>query len=707
MRRLPFGCIALLILAFPSGLASQSTDSSRGQLFSTPAANGCGGSSIGALAGGDQQDHGFDLSNLDRSVSPCDNFFQFADGGWVKDHPIPSEYSRWGTFIILRNHNEDVLHEILEEASKDKNATPGSNWQKVGDYYASCMDEGEIESAGLKPLEPEFKKIAEIKDTATLEAEVARLQRAGVDAVFGFGSEPDFKNSSQVIAAAGQGGLGLPERDYYTRDGENDKKLRDAYVEHVTNMFKLLGDDESKAAAEARTVLSIETTLAKASMGRVDLRDPYKVYHKMAVASLHELTPKLSWQEFFQEIGAPPISEIDINQPDFFKEVNAALTAVPLEDWKTYLRWQLVHSVAEALPAKFVEENFDFYHRTLEGQKEMLARWRRCVEATDHQLGEALGQIYVQRVFPPEAKARALEMVKNLMGALRDDLSTLEWMGPATREQALKKLAAIQLKIGYPDKWRDYSGFRVDRGPYVENVQRGNDFQTSFDLSKIGKPTDRKLWGMTPPTVNAYYSALHNEIVFPAGILQPPFYDPNRDDAMNYGAIGAVIGHELTHGFDDQGAKFDADGNLKNWWTDEDLKNFQARGECIVKQFDAFNVEPGLNENGKLVEGESIADLGGLTISYRALQKTLEGKPAPAPVDGFTASQRFFLGWAQVWAGSTRPERMRVQVNTDPHPLERFRVNGPLSNIEAFAKAFSCGANSPMIRPEAQRCRIW
>jgi putative endopeptidase len=704
MRRLKIALLGILFLSISTAVSAQSLDSERTNPTAVaPSFAGCGG-----FTGNDTQAGlGFDLANLDRSVPPCDNFFQFADGGWVKNNPIPPEYSRWGSFTILRNHNEDILRDILEEASKDKNATPGSNWQKVGDYYASCMDESQIEAAGLKPLEAEFKQIAEIKDTATLQAEVARLQRAGADAVFGFGSEPDFKNSSQMIAAAGQGGLGLPDRDYYTRDSEKDKELREAYVQHVARIFKLLGDDEATAAAEAKTVLSIETTLAKASMQRVDLRDPDKVYHKMALASLHDLTPNLSWENFFKEIGAPSVSEIDINQPDFFKEVNAALVSIPLADWKTYLRWHLVHSVAPALPEKFVEENFDFYNRTLEGQKEMLPRWRRCVQSTDRQLGEALGQFYVQRAFPPEAKARALEMVRNLMAALREDLSTLDWMSAATRAQAIKKLDAMQLKIGYPDKWRDYSGFHVTRGPYVENVQNGNDFQTSYDLGKIGKPKDRKVWGMTPPTVNAYYNPLQNEIVFPAGILQPPFYDPNRDDAMNYGAMGAVIGHELTHGFDDQGAKFDADGNLKNWWTEEDLKNFQARGECIVKQFDSFEAEPGLHENGKLVEGESIADLGGLTISYKAFLKTLEGKPAPAPIDGFITDQRFFLGWAQVWAVSTRPERVRVLVHTDPHPLERFRVNAPVSNIPAFAKAFGCGADSPMVRPEAQRCRIW
>jgi putative endopeptidase len=703
MRLMRFVLVGVVLLGISMGAAAQTANSVRAGASFPPSLAGCGGFAGGADQGG----HGFDLANLDRSVSPCDDFFHFAAGGWIKNNPIPPAYSRWGSFTILHNNNEDVLHAILEEASKDKNATPGSNWQKVSDFYASCMDESQIESAGLKPLDAEFKRIADVKDIVTLQAEIARLQRTGVNAVFGFGSEPDFKNSAQMIAAVGQGGLGLPDRDYYTRVEDKDKKLRDAYLQHVTNMFKLLGDENATAAAEAKTVMSIETLLANASMHRVDLRDPDKVYHKMPVTKLHEIAPVVSWDSFFKEVGAPTVTEINVGQPDFFAAMNAALTSVPLADWKTYMRWHLIHSVALALPAKFVEENFNFYGATLEGQKEMVPRWRRCVQATDRQLGEALGQIYVQRAFPPEAKARALAMVKNLMAALHDDLSTLDWMGPATREQALKKLVAIQLKIGYPDKWRDYSGFHVERVAYVENVRRGNDFENAYDVGKIGKPMDRGEWNMTPPTVNAYYNPLRNEIVFPAGILQPPFYDANRDDAINYGAIGAVIGHELTHGFDDQGAKFDAQGNLKNWWTDEDLKNFQTRGDCIVKQFDGFVVEPGLNENGKLVEGESIADLGGLTIAYNALQKTFEGKPAPSPIDGFTADQRFFLGWAQVWEGSTRPERMRVIVNTDPHPVDWFRVNGPMSNIPAFAKAFGCSANSAMVRPEAQRCRIW
>jgi putative endopeptidase len=655
----------------------------------------------------DDQGHGFDLANLDRSVSPCDNFFEFADGGWIKANPIPADYSSWGTFSVLQEHNQDILHDILEEAAKDKSAKPGSNWQKIGDYYAACMDESSIESAGLNPLEPAFERIAAIHDAASLEAEIARLQRNGVDAIFAFGPQQDFKDSTREIAGIRQGGLGLPERDYYLRDDEQSKQLRDGYVQHVTNMFKLAGDDAATAAAEAKTVLDLETSLAKASMKRVDMRNPDKIYHLETVAELRELTPHFVWDDFFKEIGAPAVSEMNVGQPDFFREVDAALTTVPLVDWKTYLRWHLIHTSAPFLSEKFVDENFDFYIRTLTGAKELQPRWRRCVQATDRQLGEALGRYYVERAFPPAAKAKAQEMVRNLIAALRDDLKTLDWMSPETRQKAIEKLDAITPKIGYPDKWRDYSNFHVTRASFIGNGLRGEEFQNAYEMDKIGKPVDRNEWGMTPPTVNAYYRATMNEIVFPAGILQLPFYDTNRDDAMNYGGVGAVIGHEMTHGFDDSGAKFDAQGNLKNWWTPEDFKNFTVRGDCIAKQFDGYEVEPGLNENGKLVEGESIADLGGLTIALAAYRHSLAGKPTPPSIDGFTPEQRFFLAFAQIWEGSFRAEVARLRVHTDPHPLNRFRTNGPLSNMPAFATAWGCSAHSPMVRPATERCRIW
>ncbi len=713
-RRAGLALFAALVLLSPWPLSSQSSGSHSTAISAAAGAGGCapliaasgsGGGSPAAQAA--NATHGFDLANLDRSASPCDDFDKFATGGWVKNNPIPADQPAWDGFSKLVDANEQELHQILDDAAKDKSAQPGSNWQKIGDYYASCMDESQIETAGLKPLDPELQRIANIKDSAGLNAEIARLQRMGVNALFAFGSEQDLKDSTQVIAGAGQGGLGLPDRQYYVDDDDRSKQLRTGYVQHMTNMFKLMGDSDAAAAAEAKTVLDVETSLAKASKKREDLRDPEANYHRMPLAQLDSLTPHISWASYFKEIGAPALKDTDIGQPDFFKQADADLASIALADWKTYLRWHLIHDVAGALPAKFVDENFSFYSQTLTGAKQIPPRWKRCVRSTDRRLGEALGQYYVQRYFPPEAKASALAMVHNLMAALHDDLATLDWMSPATREQAIKKLAAINLKIGYPDKWRDYSAFKVDRGPYVENLLRGDSFEFARDLAKIGKPVDRNEWGMTPPTVNAYYNASMNEIVFPAGILQPPFFDPKADDALNYGGMGSVIGHEMTHGFDDEGSKFDAHGNLSNWWTAEDLKNFQARGECIAKQFSSFEIEPGLYGNGKLEEGESIADLGGLTISHAALEKALAGKPAPAPVDGFTAEQRFFLGWAQIWSANFRPEYARLIGKTDPHPLDQFRVNGPFSNIPAFAKAYGCGAESKMVRPEEQRCRIW
>jgi putative endopeptidase len=711
MRRVLRLWIVIFFVILPCGVSAQTADSRRTAFFADGSATGCEPSDDGGLlvfAGqGSQSSHGFDLANLDRSIKPCNDFFGFAEGGWTKNNPIPAAYSQWGTFNILHDHNEDVLHQILEEASKDTKAEPGSNWQKIGDFYASCMNEAQIEAAGTKPLDSEFARIAAIHDSASLQAEIAELQRQNINAALAFGSIVDPKDSTHRIALLFQGGLGLPERDYYAKEDEKSAQLRNSYVQHVTNIFKLLGDDDATAAAEAKATVAIETALAKASMEQVDLRDPDKIYHLMTMAQVGALTPHIGWNEFLQGVNSPTVVSIDVGQPDFLKEVDAALTSVPLGDWKSYLRWQLVHAVVAELPSKFVDEDFNFFGRQLTGSTELQPRWRRCVQAVDAHLGEALGQYYVQRNFPPEAKARATAMVKNIIAAMRADLSTLDWMSPATRQKAVEKLDAIEVKVGYPDKWRDYSKFKVERVGYVENARRGDEFDFAYDVAKIGKPVDRGEWVATPPTVDAYYRASMNDITFLAGILQPPFYDPNRDDAMNYGAMGAVIGHELTHGFDDQGAKFDPQGNLKNWWTPEDLKNFKERGDCIAKQFDGYEVEPGLHTNGKLVEGESIADFGGLTIAYAALQKSLEGKTLPAPIDGFTVDQRFFLGWAQIWAQNIRPELARMYVNVNPHPVARFRVNGPLSNMPAFAKAFECDAKSPMVRPTGQRCRIW
>ena len=647
---------------------------------------------------------GFDTASLDKTCKPCDDFYQFAMGGWIKSNPIPPEYSSWGTFTQLADKNQQHLRQILDDAVKAK-AAPGSNEQKIGDFYASCMDTTAIDAAGTKPIEPELERIREIKNLADLEAEAELLHTKGVGALFRFSSNQDSKDSTRVIGGAVQGGLGLPEREYYLKGDDKSKQLREAYTKHVAKMFELLGDPADKSASEAAIILKVETALATASMKNTDLRDPDKTYHKMMLADLKTLTPNFSWGAYFKAAGHPELKEINVGQPDFFRALDAQLTATPIDDWRTYLRWQLVNTAAPGLSEKFVAEDFDFRGKTLTGAKEIQPRWKRCVQATDRVLGEALGQVYVQKYFPPEAKARALEMVHNLIAALGDDLHTLPWMGPATRTEATAKLEAFAVKIGYTDNWRDYSALHIDRRSYAENQVRGAEFDFARRLNKIGKPVDRTEWGMTPPTVNAYNNSSMNEIVFPAGILQPPFYDPKADDAVNYGGMGAVIGHEITHGFDDHGSKFDGQGNLKDWWSPEDLKNFKARAACVSDQFDAYVVDGDLHENGRLVLGESIADLGGLTIAYAAYEKSLAGKPRPPDRDGFSPEQCFFLGWAQVWGANERIEYARLMANTNPHPLPRFRGNGPLSNMAEFAKAFGCKKGEAMVREQA--CKIW
>jgi putative endopeptidase len=650
--------------------------------------------------------HGVELSIMDKTCKPCEDFYHYASGEWLAKNPIPAAYPSWGRFNELAERNRELLHQILEASAANTKAAAGSNEQKIGDFYASCMDEKDIDAAGGKPLDAEFARINGIQNEKELQEEIARLQGMGVQALFSFGSTQDEKNSSQVIGGADQGGLGMPDRDYYTKTDDKSKQLRQQYEEHVAKMFTLAGDDGAKAASEAKSILELETKLADASLTRVELRDPEKTYHKMGRAELRTLTPNWSWENYFQEIGYTNIDSVDVSAPKFFEAMSVTLKETPLDTWKTYLRWHLVNSTAPYLSSSFVDEDFNFNGRILQGTKELLPRWKRCVTATDRRLGEALGQIYVQKYFPPEAKARALEMVNNLMAALHDDLQTLPWMSPETRKQALVKLAAFTRKIGYPDKWRDYSAYSVDRGPYVLNQMRGAQFNFKRELNKIGKPVDRTEWGMSPPTVNAYYNPEMNEIVFPAGILQPPFFDPNADDASNYGGMGAVIGHEMTHGFDDEGRKFDAQGNLKDWWTPEDAKNFDERALCVEKQFDSYVVQDDLHENGKLELGESIADLGGLNLAYRALQKAEKGK-TPAPIGGLTADQRFFLSYSQIWASNDRPEFERLMVNTNPHPLARFRAIASPSNMPEFSRAFDCKEGDPMARPAAARCVIW
>ncbi len=665
--------------------------------------------SFGLAAFAQTTSRGFDPANMcTTTCKACEDFYQYANGGWIARNEIPPAFSAWGITSPLREKNIATLHEILEAAAKNTSAPKGGNEQKIGAFYASCMEEAKIEAAGAAPLAKELAAIGKLKSSADLPAILAHFHQIGVPAIFGFGAGQDFKKSDSVIAVTGQGGLSLPDRDFYLKDDEKSKSTREAYVQHVTNMFKLLGDDADRAASEAQTVMTIETQLARVSLDRVSRRDASKQYHKMSPADLKTVMANFDWATYFKKVGAPKFTEINVAHPDFFKGVDQMLASVSINDWKSYLRWHLVHDAADALSTAFVNEDFNFYAKTLNGTKEIQPRWRRCVVATDNNLGEALGEVYVKKAFPPEAKARMKELVNNLIVALREDIPTLSWMTPPTQQAAIAKLNAFAVKIGYPDKWRDYSALKIERTSFIDNLLRSSEFERKRNLAKMGQPVDRTEWGMTPPTVNAYNNSLMNEIVFPAGILQPPYFDLTADDALNYGAIGAVIGHEMSHGFDDQGRKFDLQGNLKDWWTEGDAKNYTDRATCVEQQFSNFRVEEvGLNQNGKLVLGESIGDLGGLKIAWLAFQKSMQGKPRAADIDGFTPEQRFFLGWAQVWGRKQTPEAMRQQILTDPHPLGRFRVNGPLSNMPQFAEAFHCNMGDAMVRPPEKRCQVW
>ena len=648
-----------------------------------------------------------DPTNFDTSVKPADDFFRYANGGWMARNSIPADQPLWGSFSELQDQNYAVLRGILEQAANDKSAADGSPKQMIGDFYASGMDSAAIEAQGTKSLAEEFDRINSLTDGGALQSEIAHLQTVGIGAPFAFFANQDAKKSTDVVAHLSQSGLGLPDRDYYTKEDEHSKKLRDQYVDHVRKMFVLLGDDGATAAGEAATVMQIETDLAKASMTRVERRDPNATYHKMTLEGLSALAPDLAWKAYFTNVGLPEPGTIIVGMPEFMKKVDTLFSAVPIDKWKVYLRWHLINSTADYLNAAIVDEDFQFGGAVLTGVTEMRPRWKRILEATNRALGDDLGQLYVAKTFTPEAKARAREMVMNLKAALHNRISKLEWMGDSTKEQAFKKLDAFGIKIGYPDTWRDYSALKIRRGPYVQNVLAARRFEFNRNLQKIGKPVDKTEWRMTPPTVNASYNSGMNDITFPAGILQPPFYDPKADDAVNYGGMGAVIGHEMTHGFDDQGRKFDAAGNLTDWWKPGDAENFVSRASMVEKQFSGFTMLDTLHVNGKLTLGENIADLGGLKIAYDAFEKTLEGKPRPEKIDGLTPEQRFFLAWAQIWRVNIRPEAARLRLNTDSHAPGRFRCNGPLSNMKEFLEAFDVSDGSPMARPVDMRARIW
>ncbi|HEX3101706.1 MAG TPA: M13 family metallopeptidase, partial [Pyrinomonadaceae bacterium] len=640
----------------------------------------------------------------DRSADACDDFFQFANGTWVKNTSIPPSQSSWGSFQMLRDSNLDVVHDILEGAAKE-NAPAGSGLRLIGDYYASCMDEATIEAAGTKPLDATFKTIDSMKTSADVQSEVARLHNLGVGVMFRLGGGPDQKNTNMVIVNAGQGGLSLPNRDYYTKDDAKSAEIRGKFVDHVTNMFKLLGETPGQASADAKTVMDIQTRLANASASPVEMRDPDKNYNKIPLADAQMIIPNFSLSGYMKDRGMPAVTEINFTQPNFFRELNKMLADVSLPSWKTYFRWMVLTNASSALPKAFGEENFNFSGRVLSGTKEQQERWKRCAQATDGALGEALGAEFIKTKFTPRAKARMNELIDNLFAEMRIHIQNLSWMSSETKAKALAKLNAYKRKIGYTDHPRGYKGLTIDRTSYAGNVLRLTEFQNQRNIEDIGKPTDKTRMGMSAPTVNASYSPTNNDITFPAGILQPPFFNFQADDAINYGGIGGVIGHEMSHGFDDQGSKYDADGNLKMWWTPEDRTKFEERASCVADEFSGFEVQPGLFINGRLTLGENIGDFGGLTIAYDAFMKSLQGKPRPANIDGFTPEQRFFLGWAQVWAAKYTPEAERLQVLGNPHALPKWRVNGPMSNMPTFAKAWGCKQGSKMIRSKV--CEIW
>jgi putative endopeptidase len=652
--------------------------------------------------------HGIDINDIDRKANPCQDFYEFANGTWRANNPIPPSMVIWSKRWAAGESTKEVLRGILEEAAAHSFSSPGKSTDHlIGDYYGACIDEKLIDAQGVKALNREFGLIQSIQSNGDLQQAITRLNEEAIFAPFVFGSTQDPHNPQQVIADVAASGLGLPERDYYFNDDEKSKETRQRYVEHVTAMFVLAGSEKNEAAAAAQVVMRMETALAGATLTNVELRDPYATDHKMKLDEVQKLTPDFNWGEYFKAVNVDPSIALNVDQPKFIQEFQKQLEHTSLTDWRTYLRWQVLLAAAPSLSTPFVQEDFAFNQQYLQGAKEMKPRWKRCVEATDADLGEALGKKYVEKTFSPEAKARMQEMVKNILLALHDDILTLTWMSEETKQKALVKLSTFNPKVGYPDKWKDYSRVQITRDSYWNDVVEARRFAVADDAQRIGKPVDRLRWDMTTPTSNAYYNEHLNEIVFPAGILLPPMFNVNATDAANYGGIGPVIGHEISHGFDDKGAKYDATGELKNWWTPADYKEFQSRGQCVVDQFADYTVEGGMHENGKLVLGESIGDLGGVKLAYLAFEKSMQGKPRPPDQDGFTPEQQFFISWGQSRGDAIRPDAQRQFVLTNEHPVSKYRVIGPLSNLPEFQKAFSCKTGDAMVRPVEHRCTIW
>ncbi|HVO09808.1 MAG TPA: M13 family metallopeptidase [Vicinamibacteria bacterium] len=659
-----------------------------------------------ALAAAAPALHGIQTGDLDRAVSPCGDFFEFANGGWRAANPIPASMLRWSRRWQAGESTKEQLKVILDEVSARGSWPRGSVEQLIGDHYGACMDEPRANQLGVEPVRPPLEEIANLPDIAGVIRMIGRFHELAIPVPFGVAATPDSHQPSQVIADVYAAGLGLPDRDYYVRPEPRFQEAREKYRSHVMRMLELAGEIRKDARRDAEAVLELEAKLAQAQLDKVALRDPKRTDHRTTFVQLTNLASMFDWPAYFAAARLPRAA-LNVQQPEFLRAFDRLLQEEPLAAWKAYLRWHLLHSAAAYLSVPVVEEDFGFFGRYLGGAAEMKPRWKRCAESTDALLGEALGRKYVERHFPPSAKARVQEMVKNLLLAMGDTIRGLDWMGPLTKEKALEKLATFNPKIGYPDKWKDYSSIVVRRDALWANVVAERTFNVREERARIGQPVDRGRWGLTPPTSDAYYDPLLNEIVFPAGILQPPAFDLDATDAVNYGAIGVVIGHEISHGFDDEGAQYDARGRLANWWTADDLKRFQERGQCVVDQFEGYLIEPGIHHNGRLVLGESIGDLAGAKLAYRAFQRSLAGRPTPPAIDGFSAEQQFFIAWGQFRGDAIRPEAQRLMVQTDPHPVARFRVIGPLANLPEFQEAFACPDDAPMVRPPAQRCEVW
>jgi endothelin-converting enzyme/putative endopeptidase len=645
-----------------------------------------------------------DVTSMDRSVDPCVDFYTYSCGGWQKNNPIPPDQTSWSVYAKLYEDNLAYLRAILEQAAaaKDRDAVT----QKIGDYYSACMDEAAVEKRGAKPVWPSLVEIQGLQSVRAMAPLVARLHLAGDTMLFASGSQPDPDNSDAMIVGLGQGGLGLPDRDYYTKDDPKSKETRERYVQHVQKMFVLIGDSEEKAKQEAATVMRVETALAQASLTGVERRDPHKITNKMKVADLQKLAPNFDWTAYFSASQVPPFDTLNVESPAFFKELNAQLASVTLDDWKVYLRFHVANPEAPYLSSAFVDENFDFYRKYLRGAKELRPRWKRCVQYVDFELGEALGQEYVRKTFPPELKADTLHMTQLIEDAMAMRIEQLDWMSPATKQQALNKLHSIRNKIGYPDKWRDYSSVEIVRDDFYGNALRATEFENRREFNKVGKPTDRSEWEITPPTVDAYYNSQMNDINFPAGVLQPPLYDAKMDDAPNYGNTGSTVGHELTHGFDDEGRQYDGKGNLKDWWTAQDAAQFVKHADCVVHQYATYVVVDDVHINSKLTEGEDVADLGGTVLAYIAW-KNADKNLQLTDRDGLTPDQRFFIGFAQWDCANERPDDLRARAITDPHSPAKYRINGVVVNVPEFGTAFNCKPGSPMIKPADKVCQVW